>query len=648
MSAEPPSISSIQRVAPHALDRVVKTCLAKDPEDRWQSAGDVGKELKWIAEGSAVGAVIPGAAPQRKRREWLAWTVAALAIAAGAGAALLSRRAAPPAEELIRFTIEPPPGQTFVDTVNLAPDGRRVLFLLQDEGGKTSTWVRRLDRLESRQVPGTENGRQPFWSPDGREIAFFREGKLKRIGADGGPAQTVCESGSGFTGAWSREGTILFTTEFGAGIAAVPAAGGTPRPVTVLDEARGDVGHFYPALLPDGRHFVFVARNRDPEKTMVMLGSVEGKDVRPLFRADSAAIYADPGYLLFARDNALVAWGFDAARLRTVGDPRPVFENVRYGTEDNRLSVSAVANRVAYQLWSARRRLVWVDRKGRELGTLGAIGGYEDIRISPDGRRVAAALRDPAHGQNLDLWVLDAVRGTPSRVTSERTDEFNPAWFPDGERLVYSSDHAGFYDLYERPANGGAEKTLLRTKDDKTFPTVSADGNLLYGLSDGATWVRYSLPPTGKGSPRRLGGSRFSEEHPEISPDGRWTAYESSESGPREVYLEPFPEGPRRQVSVGGGETPIWRRDGAELFYSARNGVLMSVAIQPRGGQLEIGEPQPLFPIQSGISGPHLFRRPYDVTPDGERFLVIRRAADAEADNAVVVLNWTAALEGAR
>ena len=644
MSAEPPSISSVVPMSPAALDRVVRTCLAKDPEDRWQNAGDVGKELKWIAEGSAAGTPIPSAAAPRKRRERLAWAVAAVAIALGAAAALLSRRAPPP-EELIRFTIDPPQGQTFVDTVNLAPDGRRVLFLLQDEGGRTSTWVRPLDKLETKQVPGTENGRQPFWSPDGREIAFFLEGKLKRIGADGGPAQTICDSGSGFTGAWSREGTILFTSEFGTGVVAVPSAGGTPRPVTVLDEARGDVGHFYPAFLPDGRHFVFVARNRDPEKTTIMLGSLDGKDVRALFRADSAAIYADPGYLLFARDNALVAWGYDAARLQLVGDPSPVLENIRYGTEDNRLSVSTAGNRVAYQLWSPRRRLVWVDRKGRELGTLGAVGGYEDIRISPDGRRIAAAVRDPAHGQNLDVWVLDAARGTGSRVTSERTDEFNPAWFPGGERLAYASDHAGFYDLYERPANGGAEKTLVRTKHDKTFPTVSADGNLLYGLSDGAVWIRYVLPPSGKGGPRRLGGtSRFSEEHPEISPDGRWTAFESAESGQREIYIELLAEGPRRQVSVGGGETPIWRPDGTELFYSARNGVLMSVAIQARGEQLEIGEPQPLFPIQSGISGPHLFRRPYDVAPDGERFLVIRRSPDAQPDNAVVVLNWTAAL----
>jgi Tol biopolymer transport system component len=273
------------------------------------------------------------------------------------------------------------------------------------------------------------------------------------------------------------------------------------------------------------------------------------------------------------------------------------------------------------------------------------VGGYEDIRLSPDGRRVAVAVRDPARGQNLDVWVLDAARGTGSRVTAERTDEFNPAWFPDGERLVYASDHAGFYDLYERPANGGAEKTLVRTKHDKTFPTLSADASLLYGLSEGATWIRFLLPLPGKGESRRLGGgSRFSEEHPEISPDGRWTAFESGESGQREVYVEPLPEGPRRQVSVGGGETPIWRRDGAELFYGARNGILMSAAIHSRGGQLEIGEPQPLFPILSGISRPHLFRRTDVFGADGERFLVIRRAADAEPDNAVVVLNWTAAL----
>jgi Tol biopolymer transport system component len=642
---DPGPMGAVAPMAPSALDRLVRTCLAKDPEERWQSAGDVARELKWIAGGSA--SAIPSiVAGGRKRREMLAWAVAVLAVVLGSVAVLLSRRSQPP-EELTRFSIMPPSGQGFLAFVELSPDARRILFLLQDEAGRNSIAVRSLDSLEMRRLPGTEDTRGALWSPDGREIAFFSEGRLRRISSDGGPVQTICESGSGFSGAWGRQGTILFTKEFGTPIVAVPATGGTPQPVTALDLARGEVAHFHPAFLPDGRHFVFVARDLDPEKTSIMLASLDSKDVHRLFHADSAAVFADPGYLLFARDNALFAWRFDPSGLKLVGNPAPALEQVRYGTEDNFLAVSAAGNRVAYLSWFLRRRLVWVDRKGRDLGTLGEIGGYEDVRISPDGRRVAVALRDPSHGQNLDVWVLDASRGTGSRITAERTDEFDPAWFPDGDRLVYVSDHVGFYDLYERPASGGAEKLLVRTKQDKLLPTVLPDGrHLLYIVSEGPNFARALAPLPGGGDSVRLSGdSRFSEEHPEISPDGRWTAFESSESGQREVYIQPLAGGPKHQVSIGGGQMPVWNRNASELFYAARNGMLMSATLRPAAGRLEIGEPQPLFLLQLGVSGEVQFsRHPYDVSPDGQRFLVIRRAPDAEADGAVVVTNWTAAL----
>ncbi len=470
------------------------------------------------------------------------------------------------------------------------------------------------------------------------------------MSAEGGPVQTICESGGAFYGAWSRQGTILFVKEFTGPIVAVPATGGTPRPVTAPDAARGEA-HGHPAFLPDSRHFVFVARDIDPEKTSVMLGSLDSKDVRRLFPADSNAVFADPGYLLFGRNSAIFAWRFDPRSLELIGDPVPAFEPVRSLPEDNFLAASAAGNRVVYVSWFGRRRLVWMDRKGRELGTLGEIGGYTDVRISPDGRKVAVALRDPAHGQNQDVWVLDALRGTGSRVTIELTDEFNPAWFPDGERLVYVSDRAGFFDLYERPASGGAEKILLRTKQDKILPTVSSDGrNLLMSVSEAANHARVLVPLPERGDSRRLSaGSRFSKEHPEISPDGRWTAFNSNESGQREVYVQPLPEGPKRQVSIGGGQMPVWNRNGSELFYAARDGTLMSVTIRLAAGRLETAEPQPLFPLQLGVKGelPWL-HHPYDVSPDGQRFLVIRRAPDTEADSAVVVTNWTAVLGKAR
>jgi eukaryotic-like serine/threonine-protein kinase len=650
LHTDPPVISALQAMAPPALDRIVKTCLAKDPEDRWRSAGDVGKQLAWIAERPTTEPALRFAEARGWRhRERFAWVVAAFAILFGVLSPILFRRPRQPGE-LTRFQILPPPGQIFFGQAVLSPDGRRIAFLLQDEAGRDSVWVRPLDDLEMRRLAGTEDARGMFWSPDGREIAFFSEGKLKRIGADGGPVQNVCDSGGAFTGAWSRRGTMLFNEGVDAPIVAVPASGGTPAPVTTLDAARGETWHAHPAFLPDGRHFVFVATNVDPEKTEVCLGSLDSKQIRPLFHADCCAFFAEPGYLLFGRDGSLFAWRFDPGSMKLAGEPLPAFEHVRCLREDNLLSASAAGDRVAYMTWFGRRQLVWVDRKGRELGTLGEIEGYSDVRISPDGRKVAVTLRDPSHGQNQDVWVLDVSRGTSSRITSEPTEEFDPAWFPDGERLVYVSDRGGsFFDLFERPAAGGDERMLVRTKQDKVLPTVSPDGrDLLVAAAEGSNFVRYLLPLSGQGRPVRLSGSsRFSEQHPAFSADGRWTAFDSNESGQREVYVQPVPDGPKRQVSIGGGQMPVWNRNGSELFYAARDGMLMSVALRLSADRVEIGQPQPLFLLRLGTSGEiPWIRHPYDVSPDGQRFLVIRRSADTAPDSAVVATNWTVALKG--
>jgi eukaryotic-like serine/threonine-protein kinase len=644
---EPALLSSIQPMTPPALDRVVKTCLAKDPEDRWQNAGDVAKELKWIAEGPAAGAAAPTAdAGRQRRRERLAWAVAALALLLGALSAFPGRRPQSP-EELTRFKIIAPPGRSFFGFAVLSPDARRLLLLLRDDGGKNSLAVRSLDSLDVRPLPGTDDTRGAFWSPDSREVAFFADGKLKRVSAEGGPARAVCESEAAVWGAWSREGTILFAKDFGGPILAVPAAGGAPRPVTAIDAAGGDVHQNHPCLLPDGRHFVFLASNADFSKKRILLGSLDSKETRPLFETDSSAVYAEPGYLLFARDDAVLAWRFDPRSLQLVGEPAPAFENVHWMRADNFLSLSAAGSRVAYVSWSLRRRLAWVDRKGRELGSLGEVGGYMDVRISPDGRRVAVALRDPSHGRNGDIWVLDAERGIGVRLTAEPTDELNPAWFPDSDRIAYVSDRFGSYDLFERPAGGGPEKVLVRSELDKMLPAVLADGrHMLVSAVMSGRYTRQILSLDDPKNSLRLGtDSRFSEEHPVVSADGRWTAFDSIESGQREVYFQPVPDGPKRQVSVGGGQMPVWNRSGRELFYAARDGMLMSVALRPEGGRLEAGEPQPLFPLQFDVSGElswHL--QPYDVAPDGQRFLVIRRAPGVDPDGVVVVTNWTAVL----
>jgi Tol biopolymer transport system component len=644
MTSDPPSIGTLQPTSPPALDRVIRTCLAKDPEDRWQSAHDVGRELKWIAEGSAAG--MPAVTVSRRRsRERLAWLLAAVS-AAGAIVLLFRGRAARPEGLPASFSIVPPGGSS-ISQVQLSPDGSRLAFTGEDAEGRTWIWVRPLDSLDAHRLEGTRVANGLIWSPDSRSIAFFQAGRLRRVDAEGGAIQTICESGSGFGASWSKDGRIVFGSNFGDGLMVVPASGGTPSPATTLDQSRGDATHSYPSFLPDGTHFVFVARNVDPEKTVIALGDLSSRETRPLFHSDSAAVWAPPGYLLFAREGALFAEAFDPKSLKTVGEPKTLARNVRYSTDSNGIALSASENMLVYSLWQHEHRLVWVDRKGREQGTLGQVADYEDVEFSPDGRRVAASIRDPSRGQNLDLWVLDVGRGNATRLTTERSDEFNPVWTPDGQKLFYVSDRHGYYDLYSRPASGGPEEVVLQTKWDKVVSDVTPDGSsLLFNGSPSGHGEDIWLAALGGGKePKPLTQTPgFVEIDARVSRDGRWIAFASNESGHNEIYVQPFPSGQKKLASEGGGSLPVWTRDGKELFYVAIDDRLMAVSVSVRGGVLEFGVPQPLFELRA--AGTNLFAdRQYDVAPDGERFLVVRRVGQERADPLVVEMNWRSRLK---
>jgi eukaryotic-like serine/threonine-protein kinase len=646
MSGHPKPISAVSPMTPPAFDRVVRTCLAKDPDERWQSAADVARQLEWTAEDAGTSPSLQPIPARKRWREALAWIVAATAIAAALVTPLVRR--SPKTEGVVRFTLSAPAGQQLGPAAALSPDGRRVAFTALDPSGKATLWLRSLDGLALRSFPGTENARFPFWSPDGRSIAFFSNQRLRRVEADGGSPQTICRSGLGFGGTWGPDGTILFSPIFGAGISAVPAAGGTPVLATNLVAARGDSAHLWPVFLPDGRHFVLIARNFDPEKSVIALGSLGSKETRPLFPTDSGAIYADPGYLLFARESTLLAQKFDVAKLRIEGEAIPLAERIRFLTPESFLLASAATNgTLLYGLWNHQKRIASIDRKGRELGTLGEVGDYEEVVLSPDGRRAVVTRRDAAHGQNLDLWILDAASGVASRFTSDRTDEFSPSWFPDGNRVNYITEHAGFYDFSARSLSGGPEAVILQTKYDKTYPETSPDGRYLGFCSSetgGFNDLAY-LPLSGEPRPTRITSTtEFDETYLTFSPDSRWLAYQSDDSGQVEVYVRGFPSGPVQRISSSGGGMPVWRRDGKELFFLSRDGMLMSVTLREVDSRLETGPPQPLFELR--LNDTLLpFRRKYDVFPDGERFLVIRPAAQSDPDTIAVALNWTGMLE---
>jgi Tol biopolymer transport system component len=646
LHTDPAPISTVHPMSPPALDRVVKTCLAKDPEDRWQNAGDVGKELRWIGEGSAAGVAAPAAARVRRRvRESAAWVLAAIGLLFGA-ASFLTRRG-PAGPQPLRFVQAPPPGSEFrfQDCPVLSPDGRRIAFIVSSHGGQTQIWVRSLDTIAAKRLEGTEGAVAGFWSPDGRQIGFFQAGRLRRIDAEGGSIQTICENtGSPLGAAWGA-GQIVFVSQFGAPLSRVPADGGARAPATVIDRARGDAAHLYPTFLPDGRHFVFAARNVDPGKTVLILGDLESKETRVLWRSDTSAVWSPRGYLLFAREGTLFAQRFDARRLEPVGNPVVVVDNVHFFTDNNLVQASAGGDVLAYGLWRHDRRLVWLDRRGTELGTLGQIADYEDVRISPSGDRVAVSIRDATAGRNLDVWVLDVARGIASRITSERSDEFDSTWSPDGQRLYYVSDRAGYYDLYARPAGGGAEDVVLKSNWDKLVSDVSPDGQgLLFGGSPAGTREDIWLLPLAAGAQAKpVFQTEFSEYSARHSPDGRWVAFSSDDAGPREIFVQAFPSGPRRRVSVAGGTSPIWSRDGKELYYIGGDGRLTAAPFRPDASGPAFGPPQSLFDLDAaGLSA--FDPRPYDVAPDG-RFLVVRVVGEEPSNPIVVDVNWTERLK---
>ncbi len=497
LTAEPASITSIRPAAPAALDRVVSTCLAKGPDERWQSAADVARELEWIAEEKGASAA-PRAARSRSH-ERLALGVAALAVLVGS-LSFLGRREAPPAETT-RFKILAPPGESVLAFAVLSPDSRKILLQFIDDVGKDRLAIRSLDSLDVRFLPGTDGSRGAFWSPDGREVGFFADGKLKRMSADGGPARAVCDSGAAVWGAWSREGTILFATHFNGPLNRVAAAGGALTQATALDAATGEVHQNQPCFLPDSRHYVYFSANADFSKRLIRLGSLESKETRPLFEADSNAVFAD-GYLIFARDDAVLAWRFDPKALRLVGEPFPAFENVHWASWDNFLSLSAAGSRVAYVSWALRRRLEWVDRKGRDLGTLGGIAGYADLRIS----RMAAGLPSRSAAQPTAGAATSGSStpsaGRPSALRPGRTTTSTPPGSRTGSGShtfrtgsVSTTSSSGPQTVVRRSSSSAARWTNCSRRSFRTAAKSSWTRTRVHGTSGKfCPWTTRSAP----------------------------------------------------------------------------------------------------------------------------------------------------------
>jgi eukaryotic-like serine/threonine-protein kinase len=650
----PPPISSVQPMTPPALDRVVQTCLEKDPEDRWQTAHDVMLELKWVAEGGSRAGLPAPVVTRRRSRERLAWIIAAALAAAVATLGVLQLRKPRSAPAVVRSTVLPPEKAAFTfvgqggGPVAVSPDGRQLAFVAAEPGGRRQLWIRPLELLLARSLPATDGAAYPFWSPDGRSVGFFADGKLKRIDVGGGPPLSICDAPDPRGGSWNRDGVILFEPQFREPIHRVSATGGTPVPVTGFDASRRETTHRWPFFLPDGRRFLFFSGSHstsaDSELDAIFVGSLDGEKPKLLVDARSNAAYA-AGRLLFVRHKTLLAQRFDPKSLRLAGDAFPIAENVQDdpGFFNAVFSVSQQGT-LAYQEAGGTiglSEVTWVDRTGKKIDVLDDPADFYDPRISPDGRRVAVVVGDPG-----DIWIYDVVRHTRTRMTFAGGSDNAPTWSPDGTRVAFSSQRSGNGDLYARAAAGtGSDELLASSKTFKVANSWSPDGRYLaFAASAGAPGSKADLwllsLSNRKASP--LVRTESDEVAGAFSPDGRWLAYASDESGRFEIYvMKPLPEPEGKwQVSTAGGVEPRWRRDGKELFYVGPDGRVMAVEVGT-GADFEVGKPQALF----GTSLKNASGARYDVAPDGQRFLLNRPIGDESSPPITLVQNWTVLLE---
>ncbi len=649
---DPAPVSSVQAASPPALDTLVATCLAKDPEERFASAHDVGIALKWVSIVGATLVVAPGRAqgpPLRKT----AWVLAAILLVLWAATVVSNwrlRHKPPPA--VVRSFVAPPDkadpnGRAGFSA--LSPDGSRWAVVAPDSTGAPVLWVRPLDSLDAQALEGTEDATDPFWSPDSRSIAFWAQNKLMRLDASGGPAQTICDAPNGRGGSWNQEGTILFSVSDPPTLLRVPAEGGTPVAASELDASRQEDSHLWPWFLPDGRHFIFFVHSKTSDHSGIALGSLESRQHRFLFPNYSNAVYAS-GYLVFVRGGYLMAQKFDSGRGELAGEAAPIAEQAAAFLKHNHgtFAVSQNGTLLYFRGAGVGSQLRLVDRSGHQLSVVGPPARYIWPRVSPDGKQVAVGIEDAT--SKSDIWLLNLERGTRTRLTFDSGSASTPTWAPDGTKIYYASTRAGETHIYARLANGaGAEETILNTPGTIEYPIdVSSDGRYLaYMRTQGPHHDIWVLPLFGDRKPFPLVQNNFIPVVPAFSPDGKFVAYMGNETGNYQIYITPFPrDGAKWQVSTGGGGLPAWRGDGKELYYYAGSD-LMAVEVREAGGAVELGNPKRLFSMtMTTVTGPN---GPYALAaPDGSKFLINGSPELSTAEPPVLITNWPEELKSGR
>jgi eukaryotic-like serine/threonine-protein kinase len=649
LKEEPPEPSRSVADLPPSLDQIVRHCLEKSPEDRFQAARDLAFDFETLSSAPSGAATAPtGFGTPRRSIRALPWALAVLATVVAATALWMRRPASTRSPAVKRFSLSVPmtypmgilatlSAPTFV----LSPDGSRFVYVAR-RGSDTELRLREMNRLEEVPIPGTEGGVAPFFSPEGHRIGFFARGKLKTVDLASGDVATLCDARWAWAGTWAADESLLFVPGSAAGIWRVSARGGESQVVVSPDFARGERSYRFPEVLPGGRAVLYtLIRTRggsaSPDTSIAVLEPSTGKR-RVLVEAGSNAHYAATGHLVYARAGALLAVPFDLAKLEVTGPPKPAGEDVLTdpGSAAAQFSLSGDGTLVYVpgSVQASRGNIFWVDRKGVAEPATDTSRSYGYPSVSPDGRRMAFAI---AEGANTDIWVLDLDRGSLTRLTSDAAIDLRPTWTPDGERVTFGSNQAGPMDLYWTKADGSEpEKALLAAPLAQQPTSWSPDGrHLAYSEEDPNTG--FDLWVLTLGGPRTpFLRTAFDERGASFSRDGRWLAYTSNESARDEIYVRPFPgPGPKWQISTGGGSEPVWARNGEELFYRSGD-KMMAVAVSTTP-PFQVQKPRVLFEGEYARPDP---MTSYDVTPDG-RFVMVRGETQSSAPSPLhVVLNW--------
>jgi serine/threonine protein kinase/Tol biopolymer transport system component len=648
---DPPPISSLQPMAPPALDRVVKKCLAKEPEKRWQAASDVCDELKWIAEGGSESTLALTTAPKGILERWrggASWGAAFLLLAAVTSSVLWNRKSSSPiiSVPVSRIAITLPPDQPLAGlergpAVALSPDGTHLVYAARKRGGQ-QLYLRPLGGLEAQPIPGTEGGTEPFFSPDGQWVGFFADGKLKKVLVSGGEALTLCDAVDPRGASWGSQGMIIFAPTRGSALQKVSDAGGTVQPFARFGKEEED-SHRWPEFLPSGEAVLFAAfrGGGNWNNAQISVQSVATGERRDLVQGGTHPHYAPPGHLVYAQGGTLMAVPFDAQRLVVTGTAAPVQEGVLQstfsGAAQYSFSVTGALVYVPASVQATQRRLVWVSRSGAERPVAAPARAYRGPRLSPNGEEVAVAVE----GQETEIWLYNLSRDTLTRLTFQGSTNYNPVWTRDGKRIVFNSTSASDGGLFWQLADGSGGLERLSNEFVGSPYSWSPDGQLLaFTRDNGSMGVGIGVLRLGDRMAEPFLRIPFNEGAAQFSPDGHWLAYVSDASGRNEVYVQPYPgPGGKWEISTEGGTEPVWNPNGRELFYRSGDKMMAAeIATQP---SFSAGKPKVLFAGQYQPSPNITPTANYDIAPDGQRFLMLKLAGQDQAATQInVVLNW--------